>query len=172
MQRVVVITLWMIFAMVFQSAIMPAFPSGRVWSDLLFFLIIILGLRFSFTTGFILALAAGYVADVVSFAPAGTAMVSYVLLLIFIRKVRANIFIESRRSLFFWIMVASFFRQVVQMIFLAMHKGALGYGALDVGTLLLQSLWDGAIGVILVPFLEKMLFTDWGPVFRKKRLRN
>lgn len=171
MQRVVVFIIWTILALLVQTVILPDFPSARVWSDLLFYLVIILGLRFRLATGVILAALLGYIADTTSLAPYGTTLISYVLILLFIRQVKANIYLESRLSLFFWVAVFSLFKQLIQTGFLAVSVKGFDLGAFILWRLFLQSIWDALLGLLILPLIEKMMFADWALMFRRKGLR-
>ena len=172
MQQVIVFILWIFFSLLVQTVVLSDFPTVRIWTDLLFYLIIILGLRFSIIIGLILTCVIGYIADSVSLVPFGTSIISYVLTLIFIRKVMANIYLENKRSLFLWISIFSLFRQVVQMLIITAKLGGDDFDLLIFGYMLLQALYDGLLGLFIVPFLEKLMFRDWAAHFRKKGIKS
>jgi len=171
MQRFIAITIWILLAVIIQSVIIPDFPSVRIWTDLFFYLIIILGLRFRFATGLILVVILGYVADAMSAAPYGISTVSYLATLIFIRQVRANIFLESRLALFAWVFAFSIFRQIVQLVTLSFIGRTIDIHLAMTVWLLVQALWDATLGLILIPLLEKMIFYDWSRLFLRRGLR-
>lgn len=172
MQNAIVFIIWTLFALLFQSVILTDFPSVKIWSDLLFYLVIILGLKFGFTTGVVVAGVLGYIADTASLVPYGTTLISYVLTLMLIRKVRVNIYIENRWSLFFWIIIFSICRQFVQAGCLALSDRGLELSFLSLGRLLLQSGWDALLGILILPFLDKALTTNWSVVFKRKGLKD
>ncbi len=172
MQRFIAITIWILFAVIIQSVLIPDFPSVRIWSDLFFYLIIILGLRFRFATGLIMVVVLGYIADAMSAAPYGVSTVSYLATLIFIRHVRANIFLESRLALFLWVFAFSVFRQVVQLITLSVIGRTIDIHLAMMVWLPVQALWDATLGLILIPLLEKMIFYDWMRLFLRRGLRD
>lgn len=172
MQTALVFVIWIIFSLLMQTVVLSDFPSVRVWSDLLFYLVIILGLRYSFVAGVALSCLLGYIADAFSLAPFGTSIISYVVTLLFIRKVMANIYLENKLSLFVWVVIFSLMRQVIQLLIFKMNYDEYAFNLFTLVTMMLQSAWDGFLGLFILPFLEKALFTDWSKVFRKKGLRN
>jgi rod shape-determining protein MreD len=167
MQTALVFIFWALFSVVFQTAVLCGVSRPCIQIDLLFYLIVILGLRYRPALGIILAAFLGFVMDVVSAVPAGVTICSYVLSLLFIHRVQSNVFIESRVSLFAWVMGFSVFRQIIQAALLAACSRRLS--ALPV--MLLQSLFDALLGLIVIPFLNRLLVTDWGRVFRRKGIR-
>jgi len=169
MQTVIVFIVWTLAAIIFQTVLFPHFPSFYVSTDLLFYLVIVLALRYSFKTGVIVSGLMGYILDTVSCAPHGMASASYIVLLIFVKAVRANIYLESRSSLFVWVTVFSFLKQILEIIVLYTVAGNVISGGL--WRIVIQSVWDGAVGIIALPVIEKLLDTDWVMVFRKKGLR-
>jgi rod shape-determining protein MreD len=171
MQRVIVFAIWILFSLLVQTVLLPDFPSVKVWSDLLFYLVIILGLKFSLPTGILLSCVLGYIVDSVSMVPFGTSIISYVLTLLLIRKVMANIYLENKLSLFFWVMIFSFFRQAVQIFIFSARFESFDISVATIVTMLLQSLWDGFLGLFILPLLEKLMFRDWAAFFRKKGIK-
>lgn len=171
MQRVIIFIFWSLFAIVVQSVVLSDFPSVRIWTDLIFYLVIILGLRFGLATGVIVAGVLGYIADTASLAPYGTATISYVVTFLFIRTVKANIFIENRLALFFWIAVFSVVRQAVQILYLTISARNLDLSATIILHVAFQSLWDALLGILIIPLIEKMMTKDWGMLFRRRSLR-
>lgn len=172
MQRIIVFILWILFSLLMQTVILTDFPTIRIWTDLLFFLIIMLGLRFGLVTGLILSCVIGYIADSISMAPYGTSIISYVLTLLLIRKVMANIYLENKLSLFFWVTIFSLFRQTVQMFVISAKLGGLDINLLIFTGMLMQAAWDGLLGLFILPFLEKAMFKDWAAHFRRRGIRN
>lgn len=171
MQRSIVFIVWTMIALLLQTVVIPDFPSIRICSDFVFYLIIIAGLKFELFSGVLVALTLGYVVDTISSVPYGTATLSYVLTVFFIRQVKANIYIENKGSLFVWIIVFSAFRQVVQYLYLVLYGRYAEPTAMMIGFSVLQSLWDAALGVVLIPMLEYFCETDLGLVFRRKGLK-
>lgn len=172
MQHFLIFIIWILIAFLFQSVVLSDFPVIHVWTDLLFYLVVILGLKFKFRTALLATAAIGYFADTVSLSPSGALLFSYMATLFFIRIVKENIYLENRRALFFWLAVFSLFQKGsftgIMFVYLK-HSIVHGPG---IFTLALQSAWEGLLGVILVPLLDKMLFMDWGMLFKHKRLRD
>lgn len=172
MQIVVVFTFWIIFSLLFQTVISPDFISAKIWVDLLFYLVVILGLRFNLFTGIIVTFLLGYLSDTVSVAPYGVATISYLVALLFIGKVKANIYIENRPALFFWLLVFSLIRQTVQMLVLLAEARNIHPNMSMLLANVLQAGLDALLGIFILPLLEKLLDTDWAEAFRKKGLRD
>ena len=99
MQQVFVGCLWVAGSLVAQTFFLNDCPAKGLWSDLLFYLVIVGGFRFSFVSGLGTAAALGFIGDAVSVVPNGVTFVSYVLTFLMIRKVRENVYLESRASL-------------------------------------------------------------------------
>lgn len=171
MQTVIVFIGWTLFAILFQTVLFPHFPSFRASTNLIFYLVVILAFRNSFTTGIIISALLGYVMDAMSWAPHGMAVASYIIVLLFIKAVRANIYVESRLSLFMWVAAFSFLRQIVETIVLYTVTAGAIVGSTALWWIAVQSVLDAAIGIIAIPVIEKLLDTDWVMVFRKKGLR-
>ena len=95
MQKALVFSAWVVLALLIQMVILPDFPSIYVWTEMIFYLVVILGLKFSLFTGVIVSALLGFIVDSVSMAPPGTTLFSYLITLLFIRIVKSNIYIET-----------------------------------------------------------------------------
>lgn len=171
MQQIIVFTFWIIFSVLIQSVVLIDFPSRYVWTDLLFYLVVVLGLRFRLITSVILSALLGYIADTVSLIPYGASLISYILTLCFIRKVKENIYLENKLALFIWLIVFSVVKETVQFLFMQTIVSNFDLSAVLVGLSILRALWNALLGIFIVPFLDKLLFKDWTVVFRRKGLR-
>lgn len=172
MNVVLIFTIWAFLSILLPTTILADFPTKFIWTDLFFFLIFILGLRFKFLTGFILSFVFGYIADTISYVPYGTMMIAYVSTFLVLRMLRLNIYMESKGSIIFWIFFFSLFCHLIQNAVLYVKLGVLPERNLLISHLLLQSAWDTFLGFLIIPILDKALSTDWSLVFRKKGLKD
>jgi len=170
MQTFIVFTLWTLLTFVVQTTL--NLPIFRIWTDFLFFIVIILGLRYRYITAIVVTIIIGFFADLVSYVPNGITLTSYLLTLVFIRSVKANIYLESRPSLFFWIFVFSLFKQIVQLVLLKLYVDHYSFALVNVFDLLLQALWDSLLGLLIIPLLIKLTTMDFGMALRRKGLRD
>lgn len=171
MQTTVIFAVWVLLSLLIQTVILPAVPSAYVWTDLLFYLVIVTALRFKFIPGIIITCFLGYIFDTASAAPHGTELVSYLVVFFFVKKIKENIFLNSKAALFCWIMIFSLLKQLVQIFWIGVASPRFEVGIVFVGRLVLQSFWDGLLGLFAVTLIARLLDTDWGLVFRKKGIR-
>lgn len=171
MQKSVVFVLWVLFSLIFQTVTNPDFPSIWISADFLFYLIIILALRFNLSAGIAVTIAIGYISDSMSHVPYGTAIFSYLITLFLIRTVQANIYIDSKGALFFWILLFSSVKQSVEILYIIFSYGGYELGIFIFARIFLQSIWEALLGIILVPFIDKMMVHDFAGSLKKRKLR-
>ena len=171
MQKYFVFILWTLLALILQTTILQAFPGRGVWTDLVFYLVIILGLRFRLSVAVIVTCLFGYIIDVLTFAPNGMMIISYLVVVLFIKVIRDNIYIEERVSLFFWVILFSLMRQVVQVGLMTLSSDYIEITSGLVFTVLLQALWDSLLGIFIIQFIEKAMIIDFRKYFRRRKLR-
>lgn len=170
MQRGVVFTIWILFSFLAQSLFLNSFPTQNVFTDIVFYSVIVLGLRFNWVAGLMITFALGYGVDSLSFAPLGLATISYLVVYILLRKVHANIYMENRLSLFVWMLILSAVKQGVELIVLVVTSRVIDFGFMFYLFQIVQAFWTAALGIFIVPFIEFIVSKDWSRVFRKKGL--
>lgn len=140
-------------------------PMPSIYADMLFYLVMILGLKFRLVSALMITFVIGYVADTLSFVPYGTMTISYLTALLVIHQVRSNIYLDSRIPLFLWVIVFSLVMQFTQIVFLKFSSLAFHFSLL---ILIARSIWESVLSLLLLPALDKSLFYDWAIVFRRK----
>lgn len=150
--------LFFVFALLsvlLESTLLSHIPSESVRFDLVFLAAVFAGIKYDVRKGFGIVLLLGLLNDTFTGAPFGTSAVSYMVVFLCIRVVVANIFLHSSLSRLFWVVVFSLLNQAVGMLVVLLVIGRPVYFYAVLLWVIPQALFNGLLGMITLPLLDR-----------------
>lgn len=169
MQAFIVFLLWTTFSILLQSEIFSR-VSTFLSVDLIFPLVIVSAVRYSFVHGFLISMVLGALLQVLSNASPMFFIFSYVALFSFAAFLKAHLFFDSRGSLLAWFCVFSIFRQGIGIASSAIFGDVFRYATLV--RVLSQVSLDVLVGVIVFYLFGWLLDFDWRRRFIRRGIRS
>lgn len=162
--------IWMIFWLAAESTVLSSFPSTNVRLDMAFLSVAAVGFLFEFANGLFFVLLAGVFTDAVSGAPFGTFTAVYTAAFSLIRFATSSIYVHSVVSRFIWITIVSAFALWTKALLLALILKNANSFIFTLWNFIPQSIFNGVIGIFVVPFFNWYITLSWQKLFKPKGL--
>lgn len=170
MRRFWLFLVYGIFAVVFESTLLSYFPSTSVNFDLILMATIAIALAEDQRGAIASVVMLGALLDVTSSAPLGLAIFSSLVIYGFIRMIIAKISIEIWVARFVWVGLASLLGKVITALLVFVWSGNM----VVIETLARlcgpQAIFDGFVGLFMIPVLRWYDGLTWEKLFRPKGL--
>lgn len=118
--------------------------------------------------GLALSLLLGFLLDVASLSPLGTAFFSYTLVFGLIRFFKNKILFQTALSRFCWVAVFSFVHDVIYLAFLNFIGDIQRPFSIFLPQSFVESLINGALGTFWFPFLQWYRYLTWAKLVKPR----
>lgn len=170
MRRFWLFLIYGVLAVALESTVLSDFPTHTLRVDLILLAVISLALAEDERGAIESVIAMGLLLDVASSAPFGLATFSSLLVYWFIRMIVSKISVEVWVARFVWVMLASLLSKIITVILTLVWSGNISVveALLRIG--LPQAIFDGLVGLIMIPLIMKYDGLTWEKLTKPKGL--
>ena len=170
MRRFWLFTIYGVVAIALESTILSNVPTSTIHVDLILMAVIALALAEDESGAILCVVMLGVLLDLSSSAPFGMAIFTLLVVFGFIRLIVAKISIEVWVARFIWVGLASLLCKAVTIVFALVWSGNITMVEALLRLSVPQALFDGAVGLFMIPLVMKYDGLTWEKLFKPKGL--
>ncbi len=170
MKRLLLIIIWALFWLVLESTWLNSFPTNSIRLDMVFVSVLAIGFISEIESGLLPAFVMGIIADAFSPAPFGTLTFIYIAAYWVVRFATSAIYLRSYVARFVWTAAASIGAIWLKAALFALFFKNPQFLAIALWRFLPQAAWNGALGIIVIPFFKWYISLSWDKIFKEEGL--
>lgn len=170
MKKTAFIILWTIFWLAMESTILSSLPTKATRLDMVFLAVIAIGFSAELHEGIAPVMLIGIISDAISPAPFGIMTATYLTAFALIRFASATIYLNSVLARFVWTTIASAAAIFIKALLVLLVYKNPAFITLATWRVAPQALFNGLVGIAVIPLFGWYLNLTWEKLTRPKGL--